>query len=126
MLAENRNIGEHQRVFTNCKWQLDPLHYLDLIGERPGSPAGAATGWDFTVLPAWSTGWWRRGRKESLERVLAKLSRVQRVIIDELGYIPFSEPGAQLLYQVFANRYERASLLVTSNLAFAEWTPGLR
>ena len=53
---------------------------------------------------------------------MAKLSRVQLVIIDELGYIPFSESGAQLLYQVFANRYERASLLVTSNLAFAEWT----
>ena len=37
VFAENRNIGEHQRVFTNCKWQLDPLHYLDLIGQRPGS-----------------------------------------------------------------------------------------
>jgi len=57
-----------------------------------------------------------------LQRYLKKLDRFDLLIIDELGYIPFSQEGAQLLFQVFANRYERASLLVTSNLAFAEWT----
>ena len=57
-----------------------------------------------------------------LQRYLKKLDRFHLLICDELGYIPFSEQGAQLLFQVFANRYERASLLVTSNLAFAEWT----
>jgi len=45
------------------------------------------------------------------------------IIVDELGYIPFSPEGAQLLFQVFAQRYERGSLLVTSNLAFAQWLP---
>ena len=39
-----------------------------------------------------------------------------------MGYVPFSEPRAQLLFQVVADRYERASVLVTSNLPFAEWT----
>jgi len=57
-----------------------------------------------------------------LQRYLKRLDRFDLLICDELGYIPFSEQGAQLLFQVFANRYERASLLVTSNLAFAEWT----
>ena len=47
------------------------------------------------------------------------------LIVDELGYIPFSQEGAQLLFQVFARRYERASLLVTSNLAFAGVDPGI-
>ena len=57
-----------------------------------------------------------------LERLQRRLDRFRLLIVDELGYIPFSQEGAQLLFQVFARRYERASLLVTSNLAFAEWT----
>ncbi|WP_275542168.1 ATP-binding protein [Fimbriiglobus ruber] len=41
--------------------------------------------------------------------------------MDELGYLSFSRAGAELLFQVFADRYERRSLLVTSNLPFGEW-----
>ncbi len=61
-------------------------------------------------------------QERSLKNYLARLQKYPLVIIDELGYIPFSPEGAQLLFQVFANRYERGSLLVTSNLAFAQWT----
>jgi len=43
------------------------------------------------------------------------------VICDEVGYLSFSRAGAELLFQVFAERYERGSLLVTSNLAFGDW-----
>lgn len=57
-----------------------------------------------------------------LDKLLKRLSRVHLLIVDELGYIPFSQEGAQLLFQVFSDRYERASVLVTSNLSFAEWT----
>ena len=60
--------------------------------------------------------------EKQLQRYLRRLQRFALLVVDELGYIPFSEQGAQLLFQVFADRYERASLLVTSNLAFAEWT----
>lgn len=60
--------------------------------------------------------------ERDLERLERRLDRFALLIVDELGYIPFSQEGAQLLFQVFARRYERASLLVTSNLAFAEWT----
>lgn len=56
-----------------------------------------------------------------LERVLSQLDRVDLLIIDELGYLTFSRTGAELLFQVFADRYERRSVLVTSNLAFSEW-----
>jgi DNA replication protein DnaC len=56
-----------------------------------------------------------------LDRVLAQLDRVDLLICDELGYLSFSRAGAELLFQVFADRYERRSLLVTSNLAFSEW-----
>ena len=46
---------------------------------------------------------------------------VDLLICDELGYLSFSRSGAELLFQVFADRYERASVLLTSNLAFGDW-----
>jgi len=56
-----------------------------------------------------------------LERMLGMLSKVELLIVDELGYISFSRSGAELLFQVFADRYERGSILITSNLPFGEW-----
>lgn len=60
-------------------------------------------------------------QEHRLDRVLAALDRVELLIVDELGYLSFSRAGAELLFQVFAERYERRSLLVTSNLPFGEW-----
>jgi DNA replication protein DnaC len=48
-------------------------------------------------------------------------SRFDLLTVDELGYLSFSRSGAELLFQVFADRYERRSLLITSNLPFGEW-----
>lgn len=44
------------------------------------------------------------------------------IIVDELGYVPFSKTGAELLFQFFSGRYERASVMITTNLEFSEWT----
>jgi DNA replication protein DnaC len=60
-------------------------------------------------------------QQHHLDRLLSQLDRLDLLIIDELGYLSFSRSGAELLFQVFADRYERRSLLVTSNLAFSEW-----
>jgi len=60
-------------------------------------------------------------KQYQLDRVLAQLDRTDLLICDELGYLSFSRAGAELLFQVFAERYERRSLLVTSNLAFSDW-----
>jgi DNA replication protein DnaC len=60
-------------------------------------------------------------KQYQLDRVLGQLDRTDLLICDELGYLSFSRAGAELLFQVFADRYERRSLLVTSNLAFSEW-----
>lgn len=60
-------------------------------------------------------------QQHRLDRLLSQLDRVDLLICDELGYLSFSRSGAELLFQVFADRYERRSLLVTSNLAFGEW-----
>ena len=56
-----------------------------------------------------------------LDRFLEQLDKVHLLICDELGYLSFSRTGAELLFQVFADRYERASVLITSNLPFSEW-----
>jgi DNA replication protein DnaC len=60
-------------------------------------------------------------QQHRLDRLLSQLDRLDLLIVDELGYLSFSRSGAELLFQVFAERYERRSLLVTSNLAFSEW-----
>ena len=51
-----------------------------------------------------------------------RLSRLNLLIIDELGFVPLSPTGAELLFEVFSQRYERGSILVTTNLPFDEWT----
>ena len=51
-----------------------------------------------------------------------QLSRLKLLIIDELGFVPLSHTGAELLFEVFSQRYERGSVLVTTNLPFDEWT----
>lgn len=56
-----------------------------------------------------------------IDRFLTQLDRTDLLVIDELGYLSFSRGGAELLFQVFAERYERRSLLLTSNLAFSDW-----
>jgi len=56
-----------------------------------------------------------------LNRFLKSWSRVDLAVVDELGYVPFSENGARLLFQFFADRYERKSTIVTSNLEFSRW-----
>jgi DNA replication protein DnaC len=60
--------------------------------------------------------------EKRLQRFQKQLARYKLLIIDELGYVPLSPTGAELLFEVFSSRYERGSTIVTSNLPFDEWT----
>lgn len=57
-----------------------------------------------------------------LGRLQRKVDRLQLLIIDELGFVPFDRQGGELLFGLVAQRYERRSVLLTSNLSFGEWT----
>ena len=57
-----------------------------------------------------------------LLRLQRQLAAYKLLVIDELGYVPLSQTGAELLFEVFSQRYERGSTIVTSNLPFDEWT----
>jgi DNA replication protein DnaC len=60
--------------------------------------------------------------EKRLLRLQRQLAGYKLLIIDELGYVPLSTTGGELLFEVFSQRYERSSTIVTSNLPFDEWT----
>src|SRR6202050_2627728 len=60
--------------------------------------------------------------EKRLLRLQRQLSGYKLLIVDELGYVPLSPTGAELLFETFSQRYERGSIIVTSNLPFDEWT----
>ena len=57
----------------------------------------------------------------SVQRVLKQLERQDLIVLDELGYVPFSKAGAELLFDVVSRAYERPRLIVTTNLPFEQW-----
>ena len=60
--------------------------------------------------------------ERGLKRTINRFFGYGLLIVDELGYVPFSKEGAELLFQVLAERHERKSVIITTNLGFGDWT----
>jgi len=76
----------------------------------------------FTTAAAMVHGLIEARDEKRLLRLQRQLAGYKLLIVDELGYVPLSMTGAELLFEVFSQRYERGSTIVTSNLPFDEWT----
>ena len=63
-----------------------------------------------------------RHDERRLQRLQKQLVSQDLLIIDELGFVPLSKTGAELLFEIISQRYERGSIIITSNLPFDEWT----
>jgi len=60
--------------------------------------------------------------QRNLQKLLTQFERQHVLVLDELGYVPFTKAGAELLFEVISRAYERSSLIVTTNLPFEDWT----
>jgi DNA replication protein DnaC len=76
----------------------------------------------FTTLAGLANELQEAESRRELARVVGRYARIELVVVDELGYLALPEGAAELVFQVISERNERASLIVTTNLPFGEWT----
>src|SRR5947208_9979746 len=118
-LAQGAFLASHENVLLLGKSGIGKTHLLMGLGR-----ALCLTGYRVLFRPAvtLATELEVAHKELRLPRLLAQYRRFDLVLVDELGYLPFSKRTAELLFQLFSDRYERASVAITSNLAFAQWT----
>jgi DNA replication protein DnaC len=116
---------------ARCEW-IEQKYNCCLVGSHGTGKTHIAVGWGLAACRAglrvrFFTAAELVSRLEleqkqyTLDRFLKQLDRAELLICDELGYVTMSRGGVELLFRVFGDRYERGSLLVTTNLPFSEW-----
>jgi DNA replication protein DnaC len=116
--AEGGYIAAHRNVNLLGRSGTGKTHLASALGVeacRQGIATRFVTGCGLTneLIEA------REAR--ALNRLIQRYARVGLLIVAELGYVPFSRQGAELLFQVLAERHERGSVIITTNLGFADW-----
>jgi len=117
-LKDLKFLGEHQNVLMIGNSGTGKTHLAIATGIR-------ACEQNFRVMFKTTAGLVNELIEAKQDRrltiLLRQLKRMDLLILDELGYITFDLPGAELLFQLLASRYETSSTIVTSNLMFSEW-----
>jgi DNA replication protein DnaC len=118
-LARNEYIGKRENVLAVGNSGTGKTHLatsLGLIACHEGFKV------KFFTATALVTALMEARDEKTLQKFKKKLSRMDLIVVDEFGYVPFSKTGAELLFEFFAERYERGSVFVTTNLPFEQWT----
>ena len=128
MQCRTPNHDAHQHHKTHCTVNARRIHHDHLAGKThvalglglAACQKGMSVG--FTTAATLVHELMEARDDRRLLNLQRQLARLRLLIIDELGFVPLSTTGAELLFEVFSQRYERGSVLVTTNLPFDEWT----
>ena len=118
-LARSEYVARRENVIAVGNSGTGKTHValgLGLAACQKGLPVG------FTTAAALVNELHEARDEKRLLRLQRQLAGYKLLIVDELGYVPLSPTGAELLFEIFSQRYERGSIIVTSNLPFDEWT----
>jgi DNA replication protein DnaC len=118
-LATCDYVKEHKNVVLLGKSGTGKTHMATALGVE-ACRQGVKT--RFTTACGLANELIEARHEKDLQRALKRYAKYGLLIVDELGYIPFSKEGAELLFQVLAERHERGSVIITSNLGFGDWT----
>ncbi len=118
-LARGEYIDRHENVIALGNSGTGKTHIALGLG-LAACQKGLAVG--FTTAAALVHELMGARDEQRLLRLQKQLAKVRLLIIDELGFVPLSKTGAELLFEVFSQRYERGAIVITSNLPFDEWT----
>ena len=102
-------------------WVLLTVNGLSLL---LGAERGTAN--EYEELREKRDSLWVSYQKGTLERVLKQYANYDVLVIDEVGYLPFSRDGASLLFQLINMRYEKKSTLITTNIPLSQWSEFLQ
>lgn len=126
------NLNKQQIIdFTNCDF-IDKTHNIVMLGNTGTGKTHLAIALGISACQKNVTTYFTTAAKlanelseardeYSLLKLHAKLAKFKLLIIDEIGYVPLSNTCAELMYDIISQRYEKSSIIMTSNLQFSEW-----